>query len=465
MRKGQSRIIRLPDIDPHIPLQDQLTAHLRGLILSGGIAPGARLPAQRALARELKLSRNTILHAYEALKAEGLLDGKTGAGTFVARQPSKEKSLRRMPLETRSLPSLLPLHQGVPDLSLFPLAEWTRLQNRRWRSLPPNALAYGPPAGWPGLRFILSQRLAAIRGIKCTPEQIHIVPSTVAAIRLASIVTGLSGKRVFVESPGYAPARAALESAGTVTKPLPVDTGGADVARATQDPNAAAVYLTPSCQFPTGYSLSSARRATIKNWAKETNGWILEDDYESDFVFEGAAPPPLFSESSRVIYFASLNQLLFPGLRLAFLVAPDALVDRFTEARATIDPHSDIPRQMVTHDFLEAGYLAAHIRRCREVYAERRETLRDALTSAFGDSIALSPQPMGLHVTARLPPGEDDEAFCQRAAARNVVIHALSSGATKMRGFYAGFAAYTPATIERAVQELVPLAGTLGHRA
>lgn len=465
MRKGRSRIIRLPEIDPHTPLQDQLTAHLRGLILSGAIAPDARLPAQRALAQELKVSRNTVIHAYEALHAEGLVTGKTGAGTFVAAQPGKAKSHRRKPIEASALPAMLPLEQGPPDLSLFPIADWTRLQNRRWRTMSADALGYGDAAGWLGLRFILSQRVAAIRGVKCAVEQIHIVPSTLAGIRLTAAALGLSRKKVFVESPCHKPVRASLESAGALIEALAVDEHGADTTGLLDRTDGAAAYLTPSCQFPTGAPLSEPRRKAAINWARNTDAWIIEDDYESDFAFEGAAPAPLASESTRVIYSTSLNNLLFPALRLAFLVVPEVLVDRFNAARAMMDPHSDIPRQMVAHDFLEGGYMAAHIRRCREVYAERRDVLRRALATDFAESLRLAQQPVGLHVTAWMKPGSDDEAFCHQAAARGVVVHSISSCTHGPKrsppGIYAGFSGYPARTIEKAVRAMAPLAKSI----
>lgn len=465
MRKGKSRIIRLTDLDPNRPVRDQLLAHLRRLIQTGAIDAGARLPAQRALAKELKLSRNTVIHAYEALTSEGLLTGRKGAGTYVTEGAVAAKSVRRIsaPVES-ALP--LPLAQGIGDLSLFPIKDWQRLQNRRWRSLKTTALGYGDPAGWSGLRLILAQRVAAIRGIDCSPDQIHIVPSTVAGVRLTAAALSLSGQTVLVEAAGYRAAWLALEASGARLSSLIVDDLGADIDRGLEnEPHALVVYLTPTAQFPTGAVLSRARRKRALDWASENNRWILEEDYESDFVFEGAPAPPLASQGrGRVIHLATLNNVMFPSLRLAYLILPDALVDCFAAARRTLDAASDIPRQMVMQHFMEAGFLANHIRRCKEVYAERRSALRSAFEKHLAPQIALASQPMGLHVTAWLKHGENDLALENTARRNGVTIHALSSSARPDAnlppGFYAGFAAYPPALIERAVHALAPLVGS-----
>lgn len=463
MRKGRSRIIRLTDLDPNKPVRDQLLAHLRRLILTGAIGAGARLPAQRALAKELKLSRNTVIHAYDALIAEGLLTGRRGAGTYVAEVAVPAKFVRRLsaPID---LPATLPLAQGSPDLSLFPIKDWHRMQNRRWRTLKATSLGYGDPAGWPGLRLILAQRVAATRGIDCSADQIHIVPSTVAGVRLASVALALHDQTVLVEAAGYRRAREALSAAGAKLVWLPLDEHGADIDKGlAAAPDARVTYVTPNSQFPTGAVLSRLRRKKLLHWANQNEGWIIEEDYESDFVFEGAAPAPLASQSPghRVIYLATLNNVMFPSLRLAYLVLPDALVDRFAAARRTIDAASDIPRQMVMQDFMEAGYLAAHIRRCKEVYAERRTTLREALRNHLADHVSLVAQPIGLHATAWLAPETDDVALENNARLRGVTIHALGSSTQPegnvAPGFYAGFAAFPSALIERAVHSLAPL--------
>jgi GntR family transcriptional regulator / MocR family aminotransferase len=465
VRKGRARIIKLPTIDPHKPVQSQLLAHLRQLILTGAIAEGARMPAQRVLSRELKVSRNTVIHAYEALAAEGLVEGRPGAGTYVSARPG----LKRSPNRGGSIGDIavpLPLQPGAIDLSLFPIDEWRRVDSARWRSLKPASLGAGDAAGWSGLRFILAQRIAAIRGVSCTADQVHVVPSTVAGIRLICAALGLRGGRALVETPGYPDAHAALTAEGVDTVAMNIDDEGAGIdAALAAAPDAKLIHLTPSSQFPTGAPLSRRRRKAALRWASERDGWIIEDDYESDFVFEGAAPHPLAAESgaTRVIYINSLNNVLAPTMRLAFIVVPEALIDRFRAAHRLLDPGSDIARHMAVHDFMEAGYLAAHLRRCRELYGERRHTLRLLLQTHCADELILAQQPIGLHVTAWLAHKWDDRRLSAKAAEQNLTLQSISdchdvrAPAAARPGLVLGFAGFDPPKLERAVVKLASL--------
>jgi GntR family transcriptional regulator/MocR family aminotransferase len=225
--------------------------------------------------------------------------------------------------------------------------------------------------------------------------------------------------------------------------------------------------VTPSSHFPTGVALSRERRAALLQWAKTSNAWILEDDYEADFVFEGEAPPSLAAEygTDRVLYLSALNHVLFPAAQLAYLVVPEALVDRFNAVRVAIDGAVNLPLQMVTHDFIEGGYLAAHIRRCIRVYGERRNALRRAIEARLGNVFRLARQPIGLHVMAWLR--ELDDARLEQAAARGgVVIHSLRDGGEHAPatppGVYMGFAAYAPQVIEQAIKKLERIVIALG---
>jgi GntR family transcriptional regulator / MocR family aminotransferase len=455
VRKGQARLIRIPNLDRTKPIHEQLRRHMRELILTGGIAPGARLPAQRQLARDLGLSRNTITDVFETLTSEGLLESRIGAGTFVVNHPLG--GARRLTAPADPLPEA-PLHQGVADFSLFPLRDWRRLQGRRWRDLPTRALGFGDPAGWSGLRFLLAQRIAATRGVTYNAEQIQIFSTARAALQACCLALGARGRQVWMESPGYSRAAAGFAMAGTRVEPVGVDGEGLKVSEGISTaPEAVLAYTTPSSQFPTGAVLSPARRRELLNWAREKNSWIIEDDYEIDFVFEGNAPPALASggEDGRVIYLSGLNTLLFPSAQLACLAVPDALVDRFNAVRAVVDGAINVPTQMVTYDFIEGGYLAAHIRRCREAYHERRLALRSALSRRLQGLINVVQQPVGLHVTAWLPDGVSASDVRLASLAEGLVVHDFAGGRGPLsQGLFMGFAGFSPSTIERSVQLL-----------
>ncbi len=459
MRKVKGRLISMPALDPERPLHEQLRDHIRTLIAVGSISPGARMPGQRILAHDLKLSRNTVTAAYEALVSEGVLEGRTGAGTYVAKGLDLRRAVARPRIaHVADPPPEAALHQGVPALDLFPIDVWRKLQERAWRRISARALGYGHLGGWSGLRYILAQRLAAVRGVHCGPEQVHIVPTTLAGVRLICSALQAEGRSAVVESPGFNRVAAAFRAGGVRVVPGSVDVFGMDVALAlARAPDAALAYVTPSAQFPTGAALSPQRREILLNWARRSNAWVVEDDYDSDFVFDCEPPAPMAAGegADRVIYIGTLNNVLFPSLQLAYVVVPDALVDRFLAARVTLDGSINIPSQMVAHDFIDAGHLAAHVRRCREVYGERRAVLRRRCVEMLSGELSLVEQPAGLHVTGWLREGLHDTGVRDRCAAQGIVVHAMTDCRVAEEdvrsGLYLGFAAYAPHAIEKAV--------------
>jgi GntR family transcriptional regulator/MocR family aminotransferase len=439
-----------------------LIGHLRDLILSGGISPGARLPAQRLLARDLRISRNTVVHAYEALRSEGLVDGQPGAGTFVVYQPLQRPALRQRSEKKADAPEDIPFQQGVPDVSLFPRDVWARLQARRWRTGDASILGHGETAGWFELRAILAQRVSALRGVRCSASQVIIVSSAMAGLQLVCAALGVAGRQVLAEGPSFPGVRAVLQGAGAKIVSAPVDENGLDVSAALiAAPDALLAYTTPATQFPTGVTLSLPRRQALTAWARASGSWIIEDDYESDFVFEGDAPPALAAEaaSDRVIYLATLNNVLFPSLGIAYLVAPDVLLDRLLEARRHWGGVPHIPTQMTLHDFMDGGHLASHIRQCRDIYRERRDSLRILLRERLGDLLELRAQPAGLHVSAWLKGGLDGRDAREIARRAQLVLHAmLSSGLPErnahQNGIYLGYAGYSKEVLARSVDLL-----------
>lgn len=451
----------MPAFDTNKSVYEQLRDRLRDLIATGAISPGARMPSQRILARDLSISRNTVIAAYDALTSEGLLEGRSGAGTYVA-EKARPASLNKPLARTKDPTPEAPLHYGAVALDLFPIDTWRRIQERVWKQMTASDLSYGDPAGWSGLRYIIAQRLAAIRGVHCTPEQVQIVPTAMQALRLACAALDVGGRRIWVEEICLDKVVAALRATGAELVALPVDEEGADIQFGlTHAPDAALAYLAPTTQFPLGMPLSDRRRAELMAWAQSAKAWVIEDDYEAELSFEGAPPPPLAADAAareRVLHIGTLNNLLFPSAQLAYVVVPDVLIDAIARARRTFDYSINAPLQRVVHDFIDAGHLAAHLRRCLEVYGERRLVARRACEDRLGDVMTLQPQPRGLHVAAYLKAGIDDEAVTALAAQRQLVVHPFSqhraSEAAMRPGLFFGFGGYTPRTLQHSIEKL-----------
>ncbi|MDX2103386.1 MAG: PLP-dependent aminotransferase family protein [Alphaproteobacteria bacterium] len=453
-------------------LHRQIFDRLRAAILDRSLAPGARLPSTRTLARDLGVSRNTVVAAVEQLVAEGYLEAKVGAGTYVA-STLPDDLLTAAPLKPPPAPKPMPVHAddlrplpfrvGMPALDLVPIETWRRLMARTWRTLDAGSLHYGAAEGWPPLRRAVASYLATARGVRCAPEQVLVLSSCQAALDLCARLLVQPGERVWVEEPGYIGAREAFRARGCRLVPVPVDQEGIDIARvAPEDSAARLAYVTPSCQYPLGMTLSLRRRLALLAWARDTGSWIVEDDYDSEYRYEGRPLAALqgLDQAGRVLYVGTFNKVLFPTLRLAYLVVPPDLVDRFAEARRYIDGHSPIPEQRTLHAFIEEGHFAAHLRRTRIAYHQRQSTLVQALAARLGGLVEATPQPAGMQIVARLTAGIDD-ALLQREADRiHLTVTPLSRyhlGAASSPGVLLGYSGFTPETLLRAVDRLTPL--------
>lgn len=456
-----------------LPLQEQLARHLRAAVTGRMLRPGVRLPASRALAQELALSRTTVSSVYDRLAAEGFLETRRGSGTFVPMQlapalrapatprlptpsttsahttglpppavpaqatspPVNEPPLSRRaqlmldtPRTPRGLPAW-PLTPGLPALDIFPRQLWARLEGRCWRHLRSSDVAYGDEAGLPALRTALADHLGAARGIACTPDQVIVTAGTQMAVYLAALALADPGQQAWVEHPGHEGTRRALMLAGITPVGIPIDTDGLDVGAGCQlAPHARLALVTPSHQFPLGAPLTLPRRLSLLAWARQANAFVLEDDYDSEFRYDGAPLPALqtLDEHGRTLYLGTLSKLLAPGLRLGYLVAPEPLVPALLAVRTAIDRHVSVPQQMVAAEFIGNGHLGAHIRRLRTVYAERRTALLDALRDeGAGRLTALGPA-TGLHIVALLPPGSNDRQVAAAARRHGIGASALS---------------------------------------
>lgn len=419
-----------------VPLYRQLYERIRAAILAGRLPPGTRLPATRSLAAQLAASRATVQLAYELLATEGYVTGRAAAGTTVARLagPTAAAPSSRPPAPAALAGGQgdgppLPFQVGLPALDAFPRKLWSRLAARRARGLAEAALSYQPPAGHPALRRAIQRYLAVARGIDCELEQLLITTGFQGAIGLLAAALLRPGESVWVEDPGYFMARDALALAGARPVPVPVDGEGLDVAAGRAlAPRARLALVTPAHQFPLGHTLSLPRRLALLAWAEAAGAWIVEDDYDGEFHYAGRPPPALKSldRAGRVIHAGTFGKVLFPGLRLGYLVLPETLVEPLLRARRLLAPLAAALDQATAADFLEEGHLARHVRRMRRLYGERRAALAGALTAAFGPRLAVEPRPGGMHLLARPLLGAGDVELARRAAAAGLAVEPLS---------------------------------------
>lgn len=480
----------LPALDPTLalPLHRQLYSALRGAILARQLAPGTRLPSTRLLASELRLSRTTVVVAYEQLHAEGYIEGRVGAGTVVARslpedapsgqqaggapQPSAGRGLSRrgegLVAVARSaglgLASKL-FHPGLPALDAFPTAVWSRLVARRLRGAV-DLLAYGDAAGYRPLREAIATYLGAARAARCTPEQVIVVGGAQQGLDLLARLLLDPADAAWIEEPGYPGARVALQVAGARLVPVQVDGDGIDVAAGiARAPDARLAYVTPSHQFPLGTTLGLARRLELLAWAERAGAWVIEDDYDSEYRFSGRPLAALqgLDNAGRVVYLGTFSKVLSPGLRIGYIVAPPALADAIIAARGLTDRHPPTLEQAVLADFIAEGHFARHLRRVRDLAAERQVALVAAVRELCGGALTVEPQAAGLSLVGRLPDGVDDVALARRVAAVGITTPPLGNcylGAPQQRGLMLGYASAAPAELREGVRLL---AGVLGR--
>ncbi len=471
---------------PNVPLYQALYTHLRSAILSGELKGGLRLPSTRVLADELNVSRNTVLSAYRQLLAEGYLESREGSGTFVAHvlpelllaaprhtspqaaQPQRvaapqplfaERAKAQMavsqPPPSGRLPR--PFLAEAPALDAFPYPLWSRLIVRQARRLPVNNFIYQDSIGYRPLREAIAAHMAISRQVHCTPEQVMIVPGSQGALDLAARMLINAGDPVWMEDPGYPGARGAFLGAGAQIVPIPIDDEGLiveiGITRARQ---ARLVYVTPSHQFPLGVTMSPARRLALLGWAKRANAYILEDDYDSEFRF---ATRPLaalqgLDEADRVIYIGTFSKVLFPAIRIGYLILPPLLVDPFLKVRRHIDIHSPLLEQAVLADFMIEGHFRRHVRRMRALYAERRSTL---LKAASALPLEIHSPEAGIHCVGWLPDGMDDLAVARQAADYDLQLTLVSSFSIEplaRKGLLLGYGGYGVQAIKNGARRL-----------
>ncbi len=455
------------------PLYRQLYDQLRAMVLAGRIAPGEPLPSTRALVRELGISRTTVCQAFDQLTAEGYIQGVVGSGTYAADVPEDSlATVRREPVPAIAGPPPARLaskraaafdgrlldartqarafRHGVPEVDQFPFRQWSQSTARFWRSPPRASLTDVSVGGYRPLRRAIANHLRVTRGLDCAQAQVIVTTGTREAVDLIARTLIDPGDPVWVEEPGYGAIRNALVMAGADVVPVEVDDQGIDTDQGKARAAAARMaVVTPSRQFPLGMTMTFARRLDLLEWARTADAWIVEDDYDSEFRFAGQPIPPLQSldASGRVIYLGSFSKVLFPALRLGYIVAPPTLVDRLLQTRAAFREEPSIAAQPVLADFMESGTFAQHIRRMRRLYGERQQILRAAADRALGGLLTMPAADGGMHLVAglgpRLPKTLGDQAIWRLAERHGVTVLPLSAyymGRPKRQGLLVGYA-------------------------
>lgn len=465
-----------------------LRDELRHAILSGRLKRGARLPSTRELARQYTCSRGVVVTAFEHLQDEGYLETRKGAGTFVAltlpedlvpatqfrkaprrRQSSAQLSKRGSVIVQQV--SILPASRSIgkafrgyePAIDLFPVDLWSRITGRIARRAPRSFYGQGDARGHAPLRKAIAEYVGSTRGVTCFPDQVIVTTGAQQAFDLCARLLLDPGDAICVEDPGYPGAASAFRVGGARVVAIPVDDEGlrVDALIAQRSPIKAA-YTTPSNQFPLGISMSLNRRLELLRWALKCGAWILEDEFDAEYRYFGAPVPALKSldDGNCVVYIGTFTKMLFTSLRLGFLIVPESLTDAFAAARFVMDRHSPTLEQAVLAEFILEGHFGHHIRRMRQVYAERCQVLVEAAKRRLAGKLDLQMAASGMRTIGWLKTGEKDSLVAERARAAGLEVTALSQFTlrnTQPGGLVLGFGGSSPGELRRGVDVLASI--------
>lgn len=466
--------IHRPGSTADLPLHRRLYEALRRAILEGKLSAGDRLPSSRDLAQDLGLSRNTVVAAMGQLTVEGYLVSHVGSGTFVHEQVPLAQGGRMMASKNPAPPTRLsqrgealahrysaadleiqPFTPGPADFSAFAVALWQRLQNKHWRQAGPSMLDYNDSGGYGPLRRAVADYLRILRSVPLDADQVLITSGTQQSMELCAHLLADHGETVWIEDPAYWGAVKAFTAAGLHLHPVGVDGDG--MAPSPQDERVPPrmIYITPSHQYPTGAVMSLARRQQLLAMAAQHQAWILEDDYDSEFRFTG---PPISSlcgldTAARVLYLGTFSKVLYPGLKLGYLVVPKGLIGAFRRAHYDLNRPGQMPLQSALAEFIEMGHFASSLRRARQTYAERRQVLLDHLAPLLRDGQArIGGAAQGLHLCLHLPRHLDDRALAQTLARDGLTVRPLSAYCLQrndLRGLVIGYGYASLSAIRR----------------
>jgi len=464
-------------------LSRQVAEALREAVRKGVMRPGDALPSTRTLAASLQVARGTVVEAYEQLIAEGFLESKAGAGTRVAHAlaepppaseprvasrhaaqpglPERAEAFARIGREFKPLPPV-PFAISVPTGSTAPGDVWRRLGNRLRARGPGSPTGYADPLGALALREAIAGYVRKSRSVRCEADQVIVTSGTQQGLFLASQVLLGPRDQAWVENPAYRGVTAILESMHNreAMVRVPVDAEGLDVeAGIRMAPKARVAFVTPSHQYPLGMPLSMARRTALLAWARGSDAWVVEDDYDSELRYEGYPFPALQGLApDRVVYLGTFSKILFPSLRLGYVVVPRDLVDAFCGARVLVDRHPPTADQHVLAAFMTEGHLERHIRKVRNVYAEHRLSLIETLEALLPADLAwIEPGDQGMHLVLWLARTLDDHRVVRLAAQEGIAVRAVSpmyAEGTARPGLILGFGGFSSAQMKEAARRL-----------
>lgn len=465
-------------------ISTQIYSAIRKMIFSGALHAGERLPSSRTLALELDVSRTTINNVFERLTEEGLIDSKTGAGSFVCPtlsthlhklpSPSSEmlakrrdnlrlsrciehamdQFVARIPHEKKAFTT------GTPAFDSFPLAQWSRLVSKHYRQKRDVVMGYGDPEGFFPLRRAIANHLRGNRGLSCEPEQIFIVSGAQQAFNLSCSVLLNPGDKVWFENPGAIGARNSLSAHGIDIFPVPIDSEGMQVEEGLRRaPYFRLAFVTPSHQQPMGVTMSLKRRIELLQAAEQSDAWILEDDYDGEFRYHRSPVPTLQSldTTERVIYVGTFSKSLFPSLRLGYLVVPPILVDAFSKISGAFLQGAPASLQAVLADFMDEGHFAAHIRRMCKIYAARHDALIEAATQRLQGLLEVVPTETGFHTIGLLAAGFMETEVSMAAKERGISVSPIGRYCIEpiaMQGLVLGFSTIKAPEIKAGVETL-----------
>lgn len=453
-------------------LRERLCATLRLAIANHHLSVDQKLPSTRQMASDLNLSRVTVEAAYAQLESEGYLRREIGRGSFVAiTMPNKARSMALTQLPHFSLRGnrvlatggcqdpLFPqaFAAGSPELRAFPQQIWRRISATAQRSLGSAVMGYGDPLGYQPLRHAVADYLALSRGIDCQPEQVIILTSSQQALQLLALMFLDPGDEVWLEEPGYPGARNAFLAAGANCRGIALDQEGAKL----QAGAAKLMYLTPAHHYPTGVTMSLARRLAWLEWARRHHSWLIEDDYDSEFHYDERPTPALqgLDSQGRVITLGTFSKSLFPSLRLAWMVVPPELVIPLGQARSVMDGHSALLPQAITAEFMQQGHFTSHLRLMRQLYRSRRDLLIEQIEQRLAPWITPMARTGGLQMAVSLKQG-DEARLTKLAAQAGLQLPRLSplyTGDIRQPGWLLGFSALTPGEIVAGCDKLAKL--------
>ncbi len=448
------------------PLTSQIYARLRDRILTGSLPPGQRLSSTRRMAQDLGVSRNIVMNAFDQLLAEGYIETRTGAGSFVA--PGASFAPARPPRrEKKGRPAFgpVPRHRidfrsGLPDLDAFPVGTWQRLSRSVWEGLSPRDLSYGQPEGRAELREQIARYIAVYRGVGCDPEQIIVTAGTTQAVGIIARLLVRDGRTAcLLEDPLTSDIRSIIADRGGRIVPVAVDDQGMRVEELPHAGRPALLYVTPSHQFPLGGTMPIQRRVRLIDYARSRGTFVVEDDYDSEFRYDS---PPVAAiqglDPSRVIYVGTFSKTLCPGLRLGYMVLPPGLVDRGRRTKWFTDLHNSSPDQMVMARFMAEGHFVRYVHRMKKTYQSRRQVLVRVLARHFGERVRVLGSAAGIHLCARFDGVRFDDPLRRAIARRGVGVYSVEEHAVRAGRYedtlILGFGMLLPRQIEEGIAAL-----------